>query len=141
MPAAFTMANFATGVIATPDLLQVHLGAASHIVLWACREEGSNGDREMAAAVYMAGLQPWDVTMSDLLSGCVSLSSFQGAQSSHPQPSEKKAVAICLDILVPTEAATCKAKPHAGRFNTKAVAIWCDVVSSSLEEGQSALKV
>jgi hypothetical protein len=31
------------------------------------REEGSNGDREMAAAVYAAGLEPWDITMSDLL--------------------------------------------------------------------------
>ena len=43
-----------------------------------CREEGSNGDREMAAAVHMAGLQPWDVTMSDLLAGRISLSQFQG---------------------------------------------------------------
>ncbi|GBG75237.1 hypothetical protein CBR_g19873 [Chara braunii] len=42
------------------------------------REEGSNGDREMAAALYMAGLEPWDVMMSDLLSGATSLDSFQG---------------------------------------------------------------
>jgi phosphoribosylformylglycinamidine synthase len=42
------------------------------------REEGSNGDREMAAAVYAAGMEPWDVTMSDLLSGRASLDSFQG---------------------------------------------------------------
>lgn len=32
----------------------------------------------MAAAVHMAGLQPWDVTMSDLLAGRISLDSFQG---------------------------------------------------------------
>ena len=31
------------------------------------REEGSNGDREMAAAVHAAGMEPWDITMSDLL--------------------------------------------------------------------------
>ena len=28
------------------------------------REEGSNGDREMAAALHAAGLEPWDVAMS-----------------------------------------------------------------------------
>ncbi len=43
------------------------------------REEGSNGDREMGAAVYAAGMEPWDITMSDLLSGRASLDSFQGA--------------------------------------------------------------
>lgn len=43
------------------------------------REEGSNGDREMSAAVHAAGMEPWDVTMSDLLQGRASLDSFQGA--------------------------------------------------------------
>ncbi|CAL6385891.1 unnamed protein product [Bathycoccus prasinos] len=42
------------------------------------REEGSNGDREMAAAVYSAGMDPWDVTMSDLLTGKTNLSDFRG---------------------------------------------------------------
>ena len=42
------------------------------------REEGSNGDREMAAAAYAAGLEPWDVTMSDLLEGRASLDAFRG---------------------------------------------------------------
>jgi len=42
------------------------------------REEGSNGDREMAAAIYTAGMCPWDVTMSDLLDGKVKLEDFQG---------------------------------------------------------------
>ncbi|XP_010242666.1 PREDICTED: probable phosphoribosylformylglycinamidine synthase, chloroplastic/mitochondrial [Nelumbo nucifera] len=42
------------------------------------REEGSNGDREMSAAFYAAGFEPWDVTMSDLLSGVVSLHDFRG---------------------------------------------------------------
>eukprot|EP01127_Copromyxa_protea_P020281 TRINITY_DN675_c0_g1_i1.p1 TRINITY_DN675_c0_g1~~TRINITY_DN675_c0_g1_i1.p1 ORF type:complete len:1177 (-),score=273.79 TRINITY_DN675_c0_g1_i1:121-3651(-) len=42
------------------------------------REEGSNGDREMASAFFLAGFQPWDVHMSDLTKGSVSLSSFSG---------------------------------------------------------------
>ena len=43
-----------------------------------CREEGSNGDREMSSAVWAAGMQPWDVSMSDLLSGRISLEQFRG---------------------------------------------------------------
>ena len=42
------------------------------------REEGSNGDREMSAAFYAAGFEPWDVTMSDLLNGVISLQEFRG---------------------------------------------------------------
>ncbi len=42
------------------------------------REEGTNGDREMQAACAAAGLAPWDVTMSDLLEGRISLDQFQG---------------------------------------------------------------
>lgn len=42
------------------------------------REEGSNGDREMAAAVYAAGMEPWDLHMSDLLAGTATLDDFQG---------------------------------------------------------------
>ena len=42
------------------------------------REEGSNGDREMSAAFYAAGFEPWDVTMSDLLNGSISLDDFRG---------------------------------------------------------------
>lgn len=42
------------------------------------REEGSNGDREMAAAVFASGMEPWDVTMSDLVAGRASLDSFRG---------------------------------------------------------------
>jgi len=43
------------------------------------REEGSNGDREMAAALHLAGLDPWDVATSDLAAGRVSLADFRGA--------------------------------------------------------------
>ncbi|MEW6418742.1 MAG: phosphoribosylformylglycinamidine synthase [Nitrospirota bacterium] len=42
------------------------------------REEGSNGDREMASAFYQAGFEVWDVTMTDLLEGRVSLNDFRG---------------------------------------------------------------
>ncbi|XP_058678990.1 phosphoribosylformylglycinamidine synthase [Ammospiza caudacuta] len=42
------------------------------------REEGSNGDREMAAAFAMAGFQVWDVTTQDLCSGSASLDGFRG---------------------------------------------------------------
>lgn len=42
------------------------------------REEGSNGDREMAAAVFAAGMEPWDITMSDLIAGRAQLDSFRG---------------------------------------------------------------
>lgn len=43
------------------------------------REEGTNGDREMAAAFYHAGLEPHDVTMSDLREGRItSLEQFRG---------------------------------------------------------------
>ena len=42
------------------------------------RAEGSNGDREMASAFYLAGFDPWDITMSDLLEGRVTLQDFRG---------------------------------------------------------------
>lgn len=42
------------------------------------REEGSNGDREMASAFYQAGFDVWDVTMTDLLNGSATLDNFRG---------------------------------------------------------------
>ena len=42
------------------------------------RQEGTNGDREMAAACFAAGLDPCDVTMSDLQTGRTTLDQFQG---------------------------------------------------------------
>lgn len=42
------------------------------------REEGSNGDREMADAFHLAGFEVWDVTMQDLCSGAVRLDTFRG---------------------------------------------------------------
>jgi len=42
------------------------------------RQEGSNGDREMIAAFLAAGFDAWDVTVSDLLTGAVTLDQFRG---------------------------------------------------------------
>lgn len=42
------------------------------------REEGTNGDREMAAALHLAGFEVGDVNMDDLLLGKVRLDHFRG---------------------------------------------------------------
>jgi phosphoribosylformylglycinamidine synthase len=42
------------------------------------REEGSNGDREMTSAFYQAGFSPWDITMTDLIRGHITLERFRG---------------------------------------------------------------
>jgi phosphoribosylformylglycinamidine synthase len=45
------------------------MSATGKVRVAVIREEGSNGDREMAAAVNAAGMEPWDITMSDLIAG------------------------------------------------------------------------
>jgi phosphoribosylformylglycinamidine synthase len=42
------------------------------------RQEGSNGDREMLSAFAAAGFESWDVTVSDLVNGRLSLDDFRG---------------------------------------------------------------
>ena len=42
------------------------------------REEGSNGDREMAASLFLAGFDVWDVTMEDICSNSVKFDDFRG---------------------------------------------------------------
>ncbi len=42
------------------------------------RDQGSNGDRELAAAFHAAGFEAWDVTMTDLLERRVCLTGFRG---------------------------------------------------------------
>lgn len=49
---------------------------AGRVAVW--REEGSNGDREMIAALYEAGFQVHDVTTTDLIEGRFSLDSVNG---------------------------------------------------------------
>lgn len=42
------------------------------------REEGTNGDREMSAALFMAGFEVWDITVQDLLNEAVNVDQFRG---------------------------------------------------------------
>lgn len=42
------------------------------------REEGINGDREMAVSLEQAGFEVWDVTMQDLLNNDITLDRFKG---------------------------------------------------------------
>lgn len=55
-------------IVAAPDKPKVAI----------LRDEGSNSDREMTSAFYAAGFEPWDVSMTDLLSGHISLDQFRG---------------------------------------------------------------
>jgi phosphoribosylformylglycinamidine synthase len=55
------------------------LNAASKHRVAIVRQEGSNGDREMSASFHLAGFEVWDVHMSDLLDGRITLDSFRGA--------------------------------------------------------------
>ncbi|XP_069738677.1 phosphoribosylformylglycinamidine synthase [Phaenicophaeus curvirostris] len=59
-----------------PPLLRHLEGGGPRVAV--LREEGSNGDREMAAAFAMAGFQVWDVTTQDLCSGSATLDGFRG---------------------------------------------------------------
>ena len=58
--------------------LQEILEKTEKIKIAIIREEGSNGDREMTSAFYMAGFEPWDVVMSDLLNNKINLDEFRG---------------------------------------------------------------
>ena len=60
---------------ATPPAV---LGATRKPRVAIVREEGSNGDREMASAFHAAGFEPWDIAMADLLRGAVALAQFRG---------------------------------------------------------------
>ncbi|MGW8161166.1 MAG: phosphoribosylformylglycinamidine synthase [Desulfobulbales bacterium] len=57
-----------------PDIL----GSAGKPRVAILRDEGSNSDREMTAAFYAAGFEPWDITMTDLLDGRITLAGFRG---------------------------------------------------------------
>lgn len=57
-----------------PALLTRHMKPKVAII----REEGSNGDREMTAAFFAAGFEPWDIAMTDLLDRKADLRDFRG---------------------------------------------------------------
>ncbi len=59
---------------APPEILQ----ASDKPKVAILRDEGSNSDREMTSAFYLAGFEPWDICMSDLLNGSVNLEQFRG---------------------------------------------------------------
>jgi phosphoribosylformylglycinamidine synthase len=59
----------------TPEGVLLNLNKHKVAIL---RQEGSNGDREMISAFISAGFEAWDVTISDLLAGCVTLDNFRG---------------------------------------------------------------
>jgi phosphoribosylformylglycinamidine synthase len=70
--------------VVLPEALRAALAVHSPVVTGAkpsvaiLREQGVNGQVEMAAAFDAAGFQAWDVHMSDLLSGRVRLDQFAG---------------------------------------------------------------
>ncbi|VDP04056.1 unnamed protein product [Soboliphyme baturini] len=78
------MENFVTG----PSFSTWHLPEFEHVIpypvkekninLAVIREEGSNGDRELAAAFHAAGFTVWDLCMQDLLHKNVKLDWFRG---------------------------------------------------------------
>lgn len=59
-----------------PPLL-IDNGSRRHSVA-ILREEGSNGDREMAAAFYQAGFSVYDITTNDLINGEIDLRNHRG---------------------------------------------------------------
>ena len=63
--------------IPTPTEEKIMKAETKHKVA-VIRQEGSNGDREMISAFISAGFEAWDITMSDLLGGAVSLNQFRG---------------------------------------------------------------
>ncbi|KAL3838437.1 hypothetical protein ACJIZ3_023028 [Penstemon smallii] len=57
---------------------EIYMKSTSKPKVAVIREEGSNGDREMSAAFHASGFEPWDIAMSDLLTGSISLKEFRG---------------------------------------------------------------
>jgi phosphoribosylformylglycinamidine synthase len=57
-----------------PEILELTIKSKVAII----REEGSNGDREMASYFAKAGFEVWDVNMYDLINKKVDLANFRG---------------------------------------------------------------
>lgn len=53
------------------------LSAEMQVKAAVLRSHGTTGDREMCAALYMANIEPWDVTTGDLLDNKITLERFQ----------------------------------------------------------------
>jgi phosphoribosylformylglycinamidine synthase len=63
--------------LVAPDISKVSAAKDKPLVA-ILREEGSHGDREMTSAFYAAGFEPWDVHVSDLVSGRITMDKFRG---------------------------------------------------------------
>jgi hypothetical protein len=61
-----------------PCLIRLTCFLFEEIDVCVLREEGCNGDREMAAALHLAGFRVWDVTMTDLIDGRMTVDRFRG---------------------------------------------------------------
>ncbi|PSN31568.1 Phosphoribosylformylglycinamidine synthase [Blattella germanica] len=63
---------------ANPDCVKREFESLATPRVAVVREEGSNGDREMAASLFSVGFDVWDVTMQDLLDKQVTTDHFKG---------------------------------------------------------------
>nr|XP_031826710.1 phosphoribosylformylglycinamidine synthase [Nomia melanderi] len=61
-----------------PNVRPAEIHRTPNITVAVIREEGTNGDREMAASLMQAGFEVWDVTMQDLLDNKVTFDRFRG---------------------------------------------------------------
>lgn len=61
-----------------PDVPRPLKGGSSAVKVAVLREEGTNGDREMAAAFCRVGFEVCDITMQDLISGSLTIDQFRG---------------------------------------------------------------
>ncbi|XP_075235216.1 phosphoribosylformylglycinamidine synthase [Lycorma delicatula] len=60
----------------TPTISSKLLSLAPRVAV--IREEGINGDREMAASLHIAGFEVWDIVMQDLLDNKITIDQFRG---------------------------------------------------------------
>ncbi len=65
-----------TSQVTFDALPMINSGARPGVLI--LREQGVNGQVEMAAAFYAAGFEPLDLTMTDLLAGRVALADYRG---------------------------------------------------------------
>ena len=65
------------GITEGPEVYEMHRGITEGPKVALLRDEGSNGDREMASALYLAGFDVIDISINDMVNG-QSLDGMQG---------------------------------------------------------------
>ena len=82
------------------------------------REEGTNGDGEMAAAFQLAGAEAWNIPMTDLIEGKIGLDPFKGivfcggfSYGDHPEAGKGWAATILFNERVRQEFETFYNRP------------------------------